>query len=125
MEVRASDHSSSNFDLTMNELSVQKKDSSSMITIHAELDGQFLNTYWADGLIISTATGSTAYSLSCGGPIVMPGSGNIIITPIAPHNLNVRPLIIDDTSEIKLWFEARSSDLLISLDSTSRLFAVA
>ena len=92
-----------------------------MITIHAELDGQVLNTYWADGLIISTATGSTAYSLSCGGPIVMPGSGNLIVTPIAPHNLNVRPLVIDDTSEIKLSFEARSSDLLMAVDATTRI----
>ena len=91
-----------------------------MITIHAELDGEFLNTYWADGLIISTATGSTAYSLSCGGPIVMPGSGNLIITPIAPHNLNVRPLVVDDESEITLRFETRSTDLLIALDSYSR-----
>jgi NAD+ kinase len=104
--------------LALNEISVLKRDSSSMITIHAELDGSFLNTYWADGLIISTATGSTAYSLSCGGPILMPGLGCFIITPIAPHNLNVRPLVIPDTSSLKLTFETRSSDLLIALDST-------
>lgn len=121
LEVRASDQMNAEPGLAFNELSVQKKDSSSMITIHTELDGQFLNSYWADGLIVSTVTGSTAYSLSCGGPVVMPGSGNIIITPIAPHNLNVRPLIIDDSSEIKLWFETRSSDLLIALDSSARI----
>lgn len=105
--------------LALNEISLVKKDTSSMITIHAFLDNEFLNTYWADGLIISTATGSTAYSLSCGGPIMAPGSGNLIITPIAPHNLNVRPLVIPDNSEIKLSFEARSNDLLLSLDSSS------
>lgn len=106
--------------LALNEVSVLKKDSSSMIRIQAFVDGEFLNTYWADGLIISTATGSTAYSLSCGGPILAPGSGNFIITPIAPHNLNVRPLVIPDTSLIELTFEARSDDLLMALDSSSR-----
>lgn len=105
--------------LALNEVSVLKKDSSSMITIQAYIDGEFLNTYWADGLIISTATGSTAYSLSCGGPILSPGSGNFIITPIAPHNLNVRPLVIPDSSEIKLTFECRSDGLLLALDSES------
>lgn len=105
--------------LALNEVSVLKKDSSSMITINAYLDGDFLNTYWADGLIISTSTGSTAYSLSCGGPILTPGSGNFIITPIAPHNLNVRPLVIPDTSLIELSFESRSDGLLLALDSNS------
>ncbi|MEQ8323424.1 MAG: NAD kinase [Vicingaceae bacterium] len=121
LDVTASDRPDKEPEISLNEVSVLKKDSSSMITIHAELDGELLNTYWADGLIISTATGSTAYSLSCGGPIVMPGSGNLIITPIAPHNLNVRPLVIDDESEIRLWFETRSSDLMIALDSSSRI----
>ncbi|HAW51309.1 MAG TPA: NAD kinase [Flavobacteriales bacterium] len=121
LEVRASDQKNEDVGLAFNELSVQKKDSSAMITIHTELDGEFLNSYWADGLIVATVTGSTAYSLSCGGPVVMPGSGNIIITPIAPHNLNVRPLIVDDCSQIRLWFETRSNDLLIALDSNSRI----
>ena len=94
-----------------------------MISIHASLDGKMLNTYWADGVIISTPTGSTAYSLSCGGPIVEPGSGNIIITPIAPHNLNVRPFVVPDTSEIKLRFETRSSELLIAFDSNSEIIS--
>lgn len=107
--------------LALNEISVLKKDSSSMIAIHARLDGEFLNTYWADGLIIATATGSTAYSLSCGGPILAPTAGNFIITPIAAHNLNVRPLVIPDSSVIELTFEARSADILLSMDSSSRI----
>jgi NAD+ kinase len=90
-----------------------------MITIHVYLNDEFLNTYWADGLIVSTPTGSTAYSLSCGGPIVLPGSGNLILTPIAPHNLNVRPLVIPDNGVIKLKLESRSKHYLIALDSRS------
>ncbi len=100
----------------LNELTVTKKDSGSMITIHVYVDGNFLNTYWSDGLIISTPTGSTAYSLSVGGPIVVPGSNNFIITPIAPHNLTVRPIVIPDSSEISLKIEGRSENYLVSLD---------
>ena len=92
----------------LNELTIHKKDSSSMIIIHTYVDGLFLNSYWADGLIISTPTGSTAYSMSCGGPIIMPGSNNFIITPVAPHNLNVRPLVLSDDSVIELQVEGRS-----------------
>jgi len=103
----------------LNEITLQKKDTTSMVIIHAYLDGEFLNSYWADGLIISTPTGSTAYSLSCNGPIVLPGSGNIIITPIAPHNLNVRPLVIPDDKEITLKIEGRTDYFLIALDSKS------
>lgn len=101
----------------LNELVIQKRDSATMITIHAYLDGEFLNSYWADGLIISTPTGSTAYSLSCGGPIVTPDAQNFIITPIAAHNLNVRPLVIPDNKELRLKVEGRSNSFLISLDS--------
>jgi NAD+ kinase len=101
----------------LNELTVHKKDSASMMIIHAYLDGSFLNTYWADGLIVSTPTGSTAYSLSCGGPIIIPGSENFIITPIAPHNLNVRPVVVPSNCEIKLKLEGRSKKYLVSLDS--------
>ena len=90
-----------------------------MITIHVYLNGEFLNSYWADGLIISTPTGSTAYSLSCNGPIVLPDSGNIIITPIAPHNLNVRPLVISDDTSISLKIEGRTENFLAALDSRS------
>ena len=90
-----------------------------MITIHAHIDGEFLNSYWADGLIISTPTGSTAYSLSCGGPIVAPESQTFVITPIAPHNLNVRPMIIPDSKTITLKVEGRNNSFLVSLDSRS------
>lgn len=103
--------------LALNELTLHKKDSSSMITIHAFLGDEFLNSYWADGLIIATPTGSTAYSLSCGGPIIVPGSENFVITPIAPHNLNVRPIVVPDDREIVLHIEGRDDFYLASLDS--------
>lgn len=103
----------------LNEVAVHKNDISSMITINAYLDDIFLNSYWADGLIISTATGSTAYSMSCGGPIVMPGTETLVITPIAPHNLNIRPLIVPDTAILRLEVEGREKQHLISLDSRS------
>lgn len=103
----------------LNEIAVQKTDSSSMITIHASLNGKFLNSYWADGLIVATPTGSTAYSLSCGGPVVMPDSDNFVITPIAPHNLNIRPVIISSHDTVTLEVEGRSPNFLVSLDSRS------
>jgi len=103
----------------LNEMTVHKKDSQSMIVLHAYVDGKFLNTYWADGLIIATPTGSTAYSLSCGGPIILPSSSNFVITPVAPHNLNVRPVLISDQSVITLRVEGRNEKFLISLDSRS------
>ena len=106
----------------LNEVAVSKKDTSSMIRIDAFVDEEYLNTYWADGLVVSTPTGSTGYSLSCGGPIIMPGTNNIIITPNAPHNLNVRPIVIDDNSVIKLKVEDRDQLALVSLDSRSRAF---
>ena len=110
----------SNF--ALNEVAVSKKDTSSMIRIDAYVDDEFLNTYWADGLVVSTPTGSTGYSLSCGGPIIMPGTNNIIITPNAPHNLNVRPIVIADNSVIKLKVEDRDQLAMVSLDSRSRAF---
>jgi len=103
----------------LNEITLQKTDTSSMITIQVYLGDDFLNSYWADGLIISTPTGSTAYSLSCGGPIILPASGNIIINPIAPHNLNVRPLVIPDSTELRLKIEGRTENCLVALDSRS------
>tara|TARA_B100001093_G_C26733959_1_gene973558 strand:+ start:414 stop:1292 length:879 start_codon:yes stop_codon:yes gene_type:complete len=101
----------------LNEVTISRKDTTSMITISTYINDQFLNSYWADGLIISTPTGSTGYSLSCGGPIVMPGSNNFIITPIAPHNLNVRPLVISDEYKIKVKVEGRENQFLVALDS--------
>lgn len=101
----------------LNDFTLHKRDTSSMITIHAYVDGTFLNSYWADGLIISTPTGSTGYNLSCGGPIIFPGSGNFVITPVAPHNLNVRPIVLSDNSEVILQVEGRSENFLCTLDS--------
>lgn len=106
----------------LNEVAVSKKDTSSMIRIDAYVDDEFLNTYWADGLVVSTPTGSTGYSLSCGGPIITPGTDNIIITPNAPHNLNVRPIVVDGNSVVKLKVEDREQLALVSLDSRSRAF---
>lgn len=105
----------------LNEITILKKDTSSLITINAYINGDFLNSYFADGLIVATPTGSTAYSLSCGGPLVMPCSQNFIITPIASHNLNVRPLVISDDSIITLKVEGRNSNYLVSLDSRSEV----
>ena len=106
--------------VALNEVVLQKKDTSSMITVHAELDGKYLNSYWADGLICATPSGSTAYSLSCGGPIVTPGCQVHILTPIAPHNLNVRPMVVPDHMPIKLTIEGRERNYLISLDGDSK-----
>lgn len=101
----------------LNEFSVHKRDVASMIKIHTYLNGEFLNTYWADGLIVATPTGSTGYSLSCNGPIVFPESGSFVITPIAPHNLNVRPIIVPDDNIISFEIESRSEQIICSLDS--------
>ncbi|MDQ0105735.1 NAD+ kinase [Chitinophaga terrae (ex Kim and Jung 2007)] len=101
----------------LNEFTIHKKDSSAMVKIHTYLNGEFLNTYWADGLIVATPTGSTGYSLSCGGPIVFPEAGNFIITPVAPHNLNVRPIIVPDDNIISFEVEGRSEQFLCTLDS--------
>lgn len=105
------------FPYALNDFTISKRDTSSMITIHTYVDGILLNSYWADGLIISTPTGSTGYSLSCGGPIVFPGSNNLIITPIAPHNLNVRPIVLPDKKKISLKIEGRSDSFMCTLDS--------
>ncbi|MFM7667015.1 MAG: NAD kinase [Bacteroidota bacterium] len=104
----------------LNELTVHKKDTASMITVHASLDNKYLNSYWADGLIVATPTGSTAYSLSCGGPIITPGCQVHILTPIAPHNLNVRPMVVPDHLPIELSVEGRDRKSLLSLDGNSK-----
>lgn len=103
----------------LNEMAIHKQDSASMITVHAYINGEFLNSYWSDGLIISTPTGSTAYSLSVGGPIMHPLSDGFVITPIAPHNLTVRPLVVPNNAEITLRVEGRGGKFLASLDSRS------
>lgn len=101
----------------LNEFSIHKKDTSSMITIHTYINGELLNSYWADGLIVATPTGSTGYSLSCGGPIIFPTSENFVITPVAPHNLNVRPIIVSNDSVLSFEVEGRSENFLCTLDS--------
>lgn len=107
----------SKLNFALNEITLSRKNTTSMISIDTKLDNKHLNSYWADGLIISTPTGSTGYSLSCGGPIIMPEAENLIINPIAPHNLNARPLIIPDSTEIKIKVNGREDEFLISLDS--------
>lgn len=105
------------FPFALNDFVLHKKDSSAMITVHTYLNGVFLNSYWSDGLIISTPTGSSGYSLSCGGPLLFPGSSSFVVTPIAPHNLNVRPVVVSDSHIISFEFEGRTSSVLASLDS--------
>ena len=104
-------------DFALNEVTVARKDTTSMITIETSLDGEYLTSYWADGLIVSTPTGSTGYSLSCGGPVLMPEVNSFVITPMAPHNLNARPLVITDDTLIELKVTGREEHFLISLDS--------
>lgn len=106
------------FPYSLNEIAVQKVDSA-MITVHAYIDGEFLNSYWADGLLVSTPTGSTAYSLSVGGPIIIPQSGSFIISPISPHNLTVRPIVLPDSSKLQLKLEGRSLNYIASIDHRS------
>ncbi|TAJ13410.1 NAD kinase [Marinilabiliaceae bacterium JC017] len=122
LSLHASDHLFGDLNFALNELAITKRDSSSMITIHTYLNDEFLNSYWADGLIIATPTGSTAYSLSVGGPIMHPDSHSFIITPIAPHNLTVRPMVVPNDVEITLKVEGRGGNFLAALDSRSEFF---
>jgi len=101
----------------LNEFSIHKRDVAAMIKIHTYLNGEFLNTYWADGLLVATPTGSTGYSLSCNGPVVFPDSGSFVITPVAPHNLNVRPIIVPDNNIISFEIESRADQIICALDS--------
>lgn len=112
----------SNFPYALNEFTVHKQDSSQMISVHVDVGGDPLNTYWADGLIVATPTGTTAYSLAVGGPIITPCSENFVIAPIAPHNLAVRPVVISDSEEVTLWVEGRGGRYMASLDSRSAPF---
>ena len=105
----------------LNDFSIHKRDVASMIKIHTYLNGEFLNTYWADGLIVATPTGSTGYSLSCNGPVVFPDSESFVITPVAPHNLNVRPIIVPDSTIISFEIESRADQIICALDSRRQL----
>jgi NAD+ kinase len=105
----------------LNEFAIHKTDTSPMIKIHTYLNGEFLNTYWADGVIVATPTGSTGYSLSCNGPVVFPESGSFVITPVAPHNLNVRPIIVPDDNIISFEVEGRSEHFICALDSRKEI----
>lgn len=105
----------------LNEFTIHKRDIASMVVIHAAIDGDHLNSYWCDGLIIATPTGSTAYSLSCGGPILAPNARNFVITPIAPHHLTVRPVVVPDSSVLTLTLEGQQDSFLCSLDSRSEV----
>src|SRR6476620_1585409 len=103
----------------LNEFSILKTDTSSMIVVHTYIDGEYLNSYWADGLVVATPTGSTGYSLSCGGPVMLPQTNNFIIAPVCPHNLNVRPLVVSDQSVISFEIAGRSTSYMLALDSRS------
>ena len=107
----------SNINFALNEISVSRRNTTSMVTVETYLDDEYLTSYWADGLIVATPTGSTGYSLSCGGPVITPNNKSLILTPIAPHNLNARPLVIPDNTNIKLKVIARERQALLSLDS--------
>jgi len=122
LKLHTDGESYSDFTHALNEIAILKQDSSSMITIHARVNGTFLNSYKADGLLVATSTGSTAYSMSVGGPILVPQSSNFIITPVAPHSLNVRPLIIPDDWEVELKVESRNKHFLVALDGRSNVF---
>jgi len=101
----------------LNDITIHKRDDAAMIITRVYLDDEFLNSYWGDGIIISTSTGSTAYSLSCGGPIIFPQSKNFVLTPVAPHNLNVRPIVLPDSSKLSFEVEYRANNYLVSCDS--------
>lgn len=105
----------------LNDITIHKRDDSAMITTNMFLDGGFLNSYWGDGIIIATATGSTAYSLSCGGPIIFPESNSIVVTPVSPHNLNVRPIVLPDSSVLSFEVESRGANYILSRDSRTEV----
>lgn len=117
LELKTSQHSMETLNLALNDFTIHKRDTGSMIVMECYLNGEFFNAYWGDGIIVSTPTGSTGYSLSCGGPIIFPDSENFVLTPVAPHNLNVRPIIISDKSVVSFRVKGRGTNHLISLDS--------
>lgn len=117
IETTPSNDDITSLNFALNEIAVSRKNTTSMITVETHLNGEYLNSYWSDGLIVSTPTGSTGYSLSCGGPVITPDTNSFVITPIAPHNLSARPLIIPDDTEIQLKVMGREESHLVSLDS--------
>ncbi|MFD0989290.1 NAD kinase [Mariniflexile jejuense] len=117
VETTPSNNEISSLNFALNEVAVSRKNTTSMITVETYLNGEYLTSYWSDGLIVSTPTGSTGYSLSCGGPVITPDTNSFVLAPIAPHNLSARPLIIPDSTEIQLKVEGREESHLISLDS--------
>lgn len=117
IETESQNNAFCELNFALNEITVSRKNTTSMITVETYLDGEFLTSYWSDGLIVSTPTGSTGYSLSCGGPVITPGANSFILTPIAPHNLSARPLVIPDSTEIQLKVNGREKQHLVSLDS--------
>jgi NAD+ kinase len=123
LELKSDDYNGYKF--ALNEISILKQLPASMLSIKVNIDGEFLNNYWADGLIVATPTGSTAYSLSCGGPILMPSSENFVITPIATHNLTVRPVVVPDTSKIEIEVDKKTGLFLLGLDSRIIQFATS
>ena len=125
LEVSTSNHHDfDGINFALNEVTVSRKDTTSMITVHTKINDEFLTSYWSDGLIVSTPTGSTGYSLSCGGPIVMPETSSFLLTPIAPHNLNMRPLVISNQYNLSLQVSGREEEHLISLDSRTHTLPV-
>lgn len=117
IETSKQNNAFNNLNFALNEITVSRKNTTSMITVETHLNQEYLNSYWADGLIVSSPTGSTGYSLSCGGPVIMPEANNFVLTPIAPHNLNARPLVISDNTVIQLKVSGREDNFLVSLDS--------
>lgn len=122
LRLHTDDRSFRGYNYALNEIAILKRDTSSMITIHTSLNGEYLTSYQADGLLIATPTGSTAYSMSVNGPIIIPQSKNVVLSPVAPHSLNVRPLIIPDSYTITLGVESRNEYFLVSLDGRSEIF---
>ncbi len=108
----------------LNDFTVLKRDTSSMITVHTYINGDYLNSYWADGIVLATPTGSTGYSLSCGGPVIMPNSSNFVLTPVAPHNLNVRPIVLSDNAVVSFEIEGRGENFICTLDSRFELIGM-
>jgi len=117
VETSPKNESITSINFALNEVALSRKNTTSMITVNTQLNGEYLTSYWADGLILSTPTGSTGYSLSCGGPVIAPDANNFVLTPIAPHNLNARPLIIPDSTEVTFRVDGREDQFLMSLDS--------